>query len=105
MESKEVLNESAIGWGVHYLTGILYAVGYMMILHLLNASPSMLSALLFGIVTVLAPWFIMLPGFGMGVCARKIPKSYIILIQSLLGHSVFGFSLYLGWMMSESLFN
>jgi len=91
-----VRGECVIGWGAHYLIGIAFAgllwlwVGDFWFQH-----PSLLPALLVGVVTVLAPWLILQPGMGMGLFARRAPKPWQARIHSLLTHALFGVGLYL----------
>jgi hypothetical protein len=87
-----VRGERLVGWIGHYLIGIAFAgvllgiwgVGW--ILH-----PTLLPALLVGIVTIAAPLFLMQPGMGVGFSASRAT-------HSLVTHLVFGFGLYAaGW--------
>lgn len=98
--SPPVTNELAIGWIAHYATGIVYGVAYLAIVQLLlSATPSLGSALLFGLVTLVAPWLIMQPGMGLGVFAIKAPKPGVTRLVNLSMHLVFGACLYAGWLM------
>jgi hypothetical protein len=87
--------ECTVGWIVHYSTGVAFAIMFVVI-----ASgdwlvrPTMLPALLFGIGTVVFPFFIMQPSFGLGVAASKAPKPTQARLKSLATHSVFGLGLY-----------
>jgi len=81
--------ERAIGWGVHYLIGIAFAL-------LLPAfwgqawmrNPALAPALIVGIGTVAAPFFVMQPAMGM----RPSNKARL---HSVVMHAMFGFGLYL----------
>ena len=94
--SAPVKGEELIGWGMHYATGILLALGcalsfgtqWMM-------APALMPALVFGTVTVLLPFLIMQPCFGMGVAAQRTPNPNQARIKSILSHLFFGFGLYL----------
>jgi hypothetical protein len=55
----------------------------------------LLLPLLYGIVTVVFPFFILQPSFGLGVAASKTPKPAQARLKSLATHSVFGIGLYL----------
>jgi hypothetical protein len=67
--------ECTVGWIVHYSTGVAFAIMFVVI-----ASgdwlvrPTVLPALLFGIGTVVFPFFIMQPSFGLGIAASRTPK-------------------------------
>ena len=88
--------ECAVGWITHYITGILFAIAFVA---LVGSSwfqhPTLIPAILFGIVTVLMPFFIMQPAFGFGVAASKTPNPAQARLRSLMNHAVFGFGLYL----------
>jgi hypothetical protein len=81
--------ERAIGWTAHYLIGIAFAL-------LLPAfwgrewiqQPTLIPALIVGVVTVAAPFLIMQPAMG-------LKPSAAARMQSLVMHAVFGFGLYL----------
>ncbi|MDH5327845.1 MAG: DUF2938 domain-containing protein [Gammaproteobacteria bacterium] len=92
--SKKIKYERAIGWVLHYAIGIAYAYIYLVMVH---GSPGVVSALAFGLATVLVPWFILQPGLGLGCFARLAPKPNVTRLISLSMHIVFGFGLYLGW--------
>ena len=88
--------ECALGWTIHYLIGILFALplilwggGQWL------AQPVLQLALLLGISTVLFPFLLMQPAFGMGIAAAKTPKRWQARTKSLLSHTVFGGGLYL----------
>lgn len=87
--------ECALGWIVHYAIGVLFAL----VLVASSApewleSPTPMPALSFGIVTVIFPFFIMHPAFGLGVAASKTPNPAQARLRSLMNHAVFGFGLY-----------
>lgn len=87
--------ELALGWLTHYLIGIAYAV---LLVALCGADwlaqPSWPAALVFGLATVAAPWFVMQPAMGAGVLALKTPTPLKNALRSLANHAVFGTGLY-----------
>lgn len=89
--------ERTVGWSAHYLVGVTYAVAYLVALSALSRAPSVHSAALFGILTVLAPWLILQPGLGLGFFASRTPKPNLTRVLNILAHLVFGLGLYLGW--------
>lgn len=98
--------ECGLGWGIHYLIGIVYA-GLLLLpaqgiwLGWLSQSPlyAFGVALVLGLVTVVFPFFIMQPALGFGIAASKNPKPAQALLKTLLTHSVFGVGLYCaGWL-------
>jgi hypothetical protein len=87
--------ELGLGWLTHYAIGIAYAA---LLVALQGAAwlarPTVLPALVFGAVTVAAPWFVMQPAMGAGFLARKTPTPLKNGLRSLANHVVFGAGLY-----------
>jgi len=97
----EIKHENVLGWVFHYFIGITYAFIYIIfVLLALGGQPSLLSAWVFGLVTILSPWFIMQPSLGMGLCASKAPKPNMVRLQNFAIHSIFGLALYYGWYLN-----
>ena len=94
--------ECAVGWIAHYITGILFAIAFVALVGSgWFQHPTLVPALLFGVATVLAPFFIMQPAFGFGIAASKTPNPAQARLRSLMNHAVFGVGLYIfGLMMS-----
>lgn len=95
-EAPPVGGEHLIGWGAHYGIGILYA-GLLVAFagaDWLNA-PTVLPAMIVGISTVAAPFFLMQPAMGSGIASSKAPNPNIARVRSLAAHAAFGFGLYL----------
>ncbi|WP_196890437.1 DUF2938 domain-containing protein [Aureivirga marina] len=88
--------EQIIGQTAHYLIGISFA--FLLVLFFGKKwleSPSLFPALIIGLLTMIAPFFIMQPAFGFGIAASNLPNPNKIRMMSLLIHSVYGFGLYL----------
>jgi hypothetical protein len=99
-ESAAVPNEQLIGWVAHYLTGIVYGVTYLGFVRIcLSSDPTIISAVIFGLVSLIAPWFVVQPGMGIGFFASKAPRPGMVRLVSLSLHLVFGLSLYAGWLL------
>ena len=97
-KTDPVANEKIIGWTTHYMIGIIYAWMYMVLMTVVfSRQPDLITAVVFGLATVLAPWFILQPGMGMGVFARKAPNPGIKRLVSLSMHAIFGVALFVGW--------
>ena len=95
-KSAPIRGELAIGWSAHYLTGILFAATLLAIRgEDWTRHPTLMPALLFGVATVAAPFFLMQPGMGAGIAAAKTPAPNTARARSLLTHAVFGLGLYL----------
>jgi hypothetical protein len=45
--------------------------------------------------TTAAPWFMMQPGFGMGIAASKTPDPAVARLRSLRSHAIYGFGIYM----------
>jgi hypothetical protein len=88
--------ECATGWVAHYMIGITFAITFLAIVGnnwLVHPTPT--PAIVFGIVTVLAPLLIMQPSFGFGFAASNSSNPTQARIRSLLNHTAFGAGLYL----------
>lgn len=88
--------ECTVGWIAHYLTGILFGIAFVAFAgsHWLQ-HPALIPAIVFGVLTVLAPFFIMQPAFGLGFAASKTSNPTQARLRSLLNHTAFGFGLYI----------
>ncbi|KZN46136.1 DUF2938 domain-containing protein [Pseudoalteromonas luteoviolacea] len=87
-------HESVIGWAAHYVIGVFFA--FIFILSSLWIHVSLLSsvgAIVFGALTVIFPYFIMQPCFGMGIAASKTPQPSSVRLKSLMAHVSFGVGL------------
>lgn len=101
-ESDAVAHEHLIGWVAHYVVGILYALLYFfVVVDVLSTTPTLLSAVVFGLLTLLVPAFILQPGLGLGVFARHAPQPGVTRLISLSLHVIFGVSLFWGWMVTR----
>ena len=88
--------ECAVGWIAHYTIGIVFALVFVVLASgAWLARPTFLPALLYGIGTVVFPFFIMQPSLGLGIAASRTPKPMHARLKSLVTHSVFGVGLYL----------
>jgi hypothetical protein len=96
--------ERLIGWIAHYGIGILYAG---LLVAFVGAdwlsAPTALPALIIGIVTVAAPFFIMQPAMGAGFASSKAEKPNVARARSLAAHAAFGLGLYLSAVVAVSL--
>ena len=87
--------ECAAGWIAHYTTGLLLTIAFVILAPGdWLARPTLLPALLYSMVTVAFPFFIMQPAFGLGIAASKTPKPFRARLKSLVTHTVFGVGLY-----------
>lgn len=88
--------ECTLGWTAHYLIGVAFALGLVLLAppEWLQR-PTLLPALFFGIATVAAPFLVMHPAFGLGIAASKTPNPAQARLRSLMAHTVFGIGLYI----------
>jgi hypothetical protein len=88
--------ECAVGWIAHYTIGVVFALVFVVLVSGdWLARPTLLLALLYGVGTVVFPFFILQPSFGLGIAASKTSKPMQARLKSLVTHSVFGVGLYL----------
>ncbi|XZG70285.1 DUF2938 domain-containing protein [Chitinibacteraceae bacterium HSL-7] len=99
--SAPIAGERALGWATHYASGVALAAAFIVLApsHW-PASPALLPALIFGLVTVLLPFAIVQPGLGLGFAARLTPHPATARLRSLISHASFGLGLWLGgWVL------
>ncbi len=94
-KAAPVRGEEQLGWFVHYLTGI----GFALLLTCLAGpswmqAPTLLPAFAFGIGTVAVPFFVMQPAMGSGIAASRTATPCLNRIRSMANHTVFGLGLY-----------
>lgn len=94
--------ECTVGWLMHYTIGATFAVSFVAIVgNNWLQYPTLFPAILFGAVTVVAPFFIMQPSLGLGVAASKTANPAQARVRSLMNHAAFGLGLYLfGWLVN-----
>lgn len=94
--SSPIGGEKALGWIAHYAIGVAFAWMLLLIVGLDWAlHPTLPPALVTGLVTLVAPFFILQPGMGAGVAAAKTPAPRTARLRSLMAHLSFGIGLYL----------
>lgn len=87
--------ECTVGWIAHYTTGVVFALVFVLLAPGdWLARPTLLPALLYGIATVVFPFFIMQPSFGLGVASSRTPNPTKARLKSVVTHTVFGVGLY-----------
>lgn len=87
--------ERPLGWLAHYAIGIAFAFPLLAIWGLDWArSPTILPPMLIGLATIVAPWFIMQPGMGLGVAASRSPRPGAARLRNLASHAVYGIGLH-----------
>lgn len=93
--APEKTYECAVGWGTHYSIGIGLSVVFVAVTGDWISQPTLLPALLYGIGTVVFPFFVMQPALGFGVASSKAKNPAVARLKSVVTHTVFGAGLYL----------
>ena len=95
MSAPQKSAECTVGWLAHYMIGVTFAIVFVA---LVGSSwlqyPTLISAVLFGVITALAPFLIMQPSFGLGFAASKTANPMQARLRSLMNHIAFGVGLY-----------
>jgi hypothetical protein len=87
--------ECAVGWLAHYTFGVVFALAFVVLASTgWLVRPTLLPALLYGIGTVVFPFFIMQPSLGLGIAASRTANPAQARLKSLATHTVFGVGLY-----------
>lgn len=103
-KAAPIPGEHALGWMAHYAVGVTFATLAVLIWGLDWARhPTFLPALMIGIVSIVAPFFVLQPGMGLGIAASKAPNPTQARLRSLMAHTVFGLGLYLAALIVAAL--
>jgi len=81
----------------HYSIGIVLTLVYLRLLVVAHATPTALSAIIYGTATTVFSWFLMFPSQGMGWLGRNAPGDPHLARVSLFNHIIFGLGIAL-WM-------
>ncbi|OAI42322.1 hypothetical protein AYO38_11530 [bacterium SCGC AG-212-C10] len=94
--APRVRGERFLGWTAHYAIGVGFA---LVLLALFGTdwagSPTIVPALLVGLGSIAAPWFIMQPAFGAGIAGSRTANPAASRLRNLGTHTVYGLGLYL----------
>jgi hypothetical protein len=103
-KASPVRGELLLGWLAHYSIGISFAALLLSTFGLSWArAPSLLPALIIGLVTVVAPLLVLQPALGAGIASSRTPTPVLNCIKSLVTHTVYGFGLFLGALATAAL--
>jgi hypothetical protein len=96
-----IRGEAAIGLIFHYAVGIIYAALYLGIMRLgFGSEPTLTSAVVFALILLAAPWFVMQPALGFGFMAARTPNPAALRAVTFSVHTCFGIGLYLGALLA-----
>lgn len=88
--------ECSFGWLAHYTIGVAFAITFVALTSAeWLARPTPLGPVVFGLVTVAAPFLLMQPSLGLGIASSRAPHPSRARAKSLATHFVFGVGLYL----------
>ncbi|WP_412024765.1 DUF2938 domain-containing protein [Burkholderia cepacia] len=94
--ASPVPGERALGWIAHYAIGIAFAALPVAIAGTAwIGTPTPLPALVAGLASVVAPFFVMQPAFGFGIAASRTPHPGVARRRSIVTHLSYGVGLYL----------
>jgi hypothetical protein len=95
VSAAPVRGERPLGWAAHYAIGVTFALLLLAVWGLDWArSPTIWPALLIGLGTIVAPWFILQPGMGAGIAASRTPNPRAARLRNVATHTVYGIGLY-----------
>src|SRR5262249_15230391 len=97
LQTPPLRGELVWGLAAHYSIGIVLTLVYLGLLVVAHATPTVLSAILYGTATTVFPWFLMFPSQGMGWLGRDAPGDGHLARISLFNHIIFGLGIAL-WM-------
>jgi hypothetical protein len=97
LQTPPLRGELVLGLAAHYLIGVVLTLVYLGLLVVTHATPTALSAVLYGTATTIFPWFLMFPSQGMGWLGRDSPGDAHLARVSLFNHIIFGLGIAL-WM-------
>jgi hypothetical protein len=89
-------HEGPVGWMAHYTIGVMLALVFVAVIAPAGwlAQPTLLPALLYGLVTVAFPLFVMQPSLGLGIASSRTPHPARARLKSMGTHLIFGLGLY-----------
>jgi hypothetical protein len=108
-KSAPLAGERPFGWAAHYAIGAAFAGVLLFVWPDFARAPTLLPALIVGIGSVAAPFLLMQPGMGAGLCASRTPNPRAARIRSLTTHTIFALGLYFtglaaGWALRAFAF-
>lgn len=97
LNAAPVKNEIRLGQAFHFIIGGGgVALAYPLFNELVSFGEPLnhlLSATLFGLITSILPWFVLMPSFGWGLFGTNAPEGARPLISPVLSHIPYGFGI------------
>jgi len=100
---EPVATELPLGWGVHYLVSMLYAVIYWLLIQGSIIQSTLADGFVFGAASVVVPWFYFMPCMGKGVMGMRTPNPTKACLISLSSHLVYGTGMGLGFLLASAI--
>lgn len=102
-KTKPIKNEERIGQLFHFIIGggavaLLYPV-FLSIIGLESSTNHLILGSVFGLLTSLFPWFILMPSFGWGLFGSKTPFESRPIISPVISHIPFGLGIGLTYVL------
>ena len=88
-----IKNELMIGWTVHYSVAILYSIFFYILLEYGICSASLINGIIFGLISVVVPWFFFMPVLGKGFLGMKTPSPLMACSLAVGSHIAIGASI------------
>ncbi|OCQ52515.1 hypothetical protein Ppb6_02251 [Photorhabdus australis subsp. thailandensis] len=105
IQATPIRGEKVLGWTAHYIIGVFFSLLFIIIIgQSWLENPTLLPALAMGIISTIAPFFLMQPGFGFGFAAAKTPQPNVARLRSLVAHTSFGVGIYLSSLIINEFF-
>ena len=92
-EQSPIPHELMIGWVFHYFIAVVYAFFYFILWWSNILSFEFFDGLVFGVVSVVVPWFFFMPAMGSGILAGKTDKPNLVCFLALCAHGIFGIAI------------
>ena len=88
-----IKNELMIGWIVHYSVAILYSIFFYILLEYGICTASLINGIIFGLISVVVPWFFFMPVLGKGFLGLKTPSPLMACSLAVGSHIAIGASI------------
>ena len=88
-----IKNELIIGWIVHYSVAILYSIFFYILLEYGVCTASLINGIIFGLISVVVPWFFFMPVLGKGFLGMKTQSPLMACSLAVGSHIAIGASI------------